>query len=88
MNFNKFYISAFSLFLILSSCKDNKLNAQKLGKDGSVETKEPNSPEYKPAFAGQTRIKAVKTSTPYHVEVLSKDLGKPWESLTCLTDGF
>ncbi|WP_294300918.1 PQQ-dependent sugar dehydrogenase [uncultured Chryseobacterium sp.] len=86
MNFNKFYISAFSLFLILSSCKDNKLNAQKLGKDGSVETKEPNSPEYKPAFAGQTRIKAVKTSTPYNVEVLSKDLGKPWGIIN-LPDG-
>ncbi len=86
MKFNKFYISAFSLFLILSSCKDNTLNAQKLGKDGSVETKEPNSPEYKPAFAGQTRIKAVKTSTPYQVEVLSKDLGKPWGIIN-LPDG-
>jgi len=86
MKFNKFYISAFSLFLILSSCKDNTVNAQSLGKDGSVETKEPNSPEYKPAFAGQTRIKAVKTSTPYNVEVLSKDLGKPWGIIN-LPDG-
>ncbi|GEN75452.1 PQQ-dependent sugar dehydrogenase [Chryseobacterium hagamense] len=86
MNFNKFYISAFSLFLILSSCKDHMLHAQKLGKDGSVETKEPNSPEYKPAFTGQTRIKAVKTSTPYNVEVLSKDLGKTWGIIN-LPDG-
>lgn len=86
MKFNKFYISALSLFLILSSCKDNTVNAQSLGKDGSVETKEPNSPEYKPAFAGQTRIKAVKTATPYYVEVLSKDLGKPWGIIN-LPDG-
>jgi hypothetical protein len=56
MKISKFYIPAISLILLFSSCKENKLNAQKLGKDGSVETKEPNS-EYKPAFAGQTRIK-------------------------------
>ncbi|WBV51370.1 PQQ-dependent sugar dehydrogenase [Chryseobacterium gambrini] len=86
MKISKFYISAISLILLFSSCKENKLNAQKLGKDGSVETKEPNSPEYKPAFAGQTRIKAVKTSTPYKVEVLNKDLGKPW-GIVNLPDG-
>ena len=86
MKINKFYISAISVFLIFSSCKENKLNAQKLGKDGSVETKEPNSPEYKPAFAGQTRIKAVKTSKPYNIEILNKDLGKPWGIIN-LPDG-
>ncbi|WP_428071040.1 PQQ-dependent sugar dehydrogenase [Chryseobacterium gambrini] len=86
MKISKFYISAISLILLFSSCKENKLNAQKLGKDGSVETKERNSPEYKPAFAGQTRIKAVKTSTPYKVEILNKDLGKPW-GIVNLPDG-
>ncbi|WP_374460437.1 PQQ-dependent sugar dehydrogenase [Chryseobacterium taeanense] len=86
MKINKFYISAISLFLIFTSCKENKVNAQKIGSDGSVETKAPNSPEYKPAFAGQTRIKAVKTTTPYKVEVLSKDLGKPWGIIN-LPDG-
>ncbi|OVE60307.1 PQQ-dependent sugar dehydrogenase [Chryseobacterium mucoviscidosis] len=86
MKISKFYILAISLILLFSSCKENKLNAQKLGKDGSVETKEPNSPEYKPAFAGQTRIKAVKTSTPYKVEILNKDLGKPW-GIVNLPDG-
>lgn len=86
MKISKFYISTISLILLFSSCKENKLNAQKLGKDGSVETKEPNSPEYKPAFAGQTRIKAVKTSTPYKVEILNKDLGKPW-GIVNLPDG-
>ena len=86
MKINKFYISAVSLFLILASCKEGKVNAQQSGSDGSVETKAPNSPEYKPAFTGQTRIKAVKTSTPYKVEVLSKDLGKPWGIIN-LPDG-
>jgi len=85
MKFNKFYVPALSLFLILSSCKQNNANAQQTGKDGSVETEKPNS-NYKPAFAGQTRIKAVKTSTPYNVEVLSKDLGKPWGIIN-LPDG-
>ncbi|MCX8522775.1 PQQ-dependent sugar dehydrogenase [Chryseobacterium formosus] len=42
--------------------------------------------DYKPAFAGQTRVKAVKTETPYHVEVLTKDLGKPWGIIN-LPDG-
>lgn len=86
MKINKFCVSAISLFLIFTSCKENKVNAQKIGSDGSVETKAPNSPEYKPAFAGQTRIKAVKTTTPYKVEVLSKDLGKPWGIIN-LPDG-
>lgn len=85
MKFNTFYISAFSLFLILSSCQKNNANAQ-VAKDGSVETEKPNSPEYKPAFAGQTRIKAIKTTTPYQVEVLNKDLGKPWGIIN-LPDG-
>jgi len=67
MKINKFYIPTLSIFLFLTSCKDNNANAQQIGKDGSVETEKPNSPEYKPAFAGQTRIKAVKTTTPYQV---------------------
>ncbi len=41
-------------------------------------TQEKANTNYKPAFKGQTRIAAVKTSTPYNVEVLNKNLGKPW----------
>ncbi|WBV55088.1 PQQ-dependent sugar dehydrogenase [Chryseobacterium daecheongense] len=85
MKFNKFYVPVISLFLVLSSCKKNNVNAQKVSSDGSVETEKPNS-DYKPAFAGQTRIKAVKTSTPYNVEVLNKDLGRPWGIIN-LPDG-
>src|SRR5690606_5079275 len=36
----------------------------------------PNT-DYKPACQGQTRIKPVKTTTAYNVEVLTKDLGRP-----------
>ncbi|MEY8758101.1 PQQ-dependent sugar dehydrogenase [Chryseobacterium tongliaoense] len=85
MRFNNFYIPALSLFLVLSSCKKNNAHAQQIGKDGSVETAKPNS-NYKPAFEGQTRIKAVKSSTAYQVEILNKDLGKPWGIIN-LPDG-
>ncbi|MGN6493837.1 MAG: PQQ-dependent sugar dehydrogenase [Agriterribacter sp.] len=42
-----------------------------------LETKAPNS-TYKPAFEGQTRIGAVKTTTPYQVDKLAEKLGRPW----------
>jgi aldose sugar dehydrogenase len=52
----------------------------------SVETKTPNSPEYKPAFAGQTRIGSVKTQTPYDFKVLTEGLSFPW-GIKSLPDG-
>lgn len=85
MKISQFYIPAMSIFLILSSCKESQANAQQIGNDGSVETGRPNS-EYEPAFKGQARIKAVKTTTPYKVEILNKDLGKPWGIIN-LPDG-
>lgn len=42
-----------------------------------LETK-PGNADYKPAFEGQTRIGAVKTSTPIQVDKLAEGLGKPW----------
>ncbi|MDH6251486.1 glucose/arabinose dehydrogenase [Chryseobacterium sp. H1D6B] len=83
MRFNNFYIPALSLFLFLGSCK--KSSAQEISKDGSVETEKPNS-NYKPAFKGQTRITAINTSTPYKVEILNKELGRPWGIIN-LPDG-
>jgi aldose sugar dehydrogenase len=50
-----------------------------------VETKKPNS-DYKPAFAGQTRIKGVKTTTAYKVDKIAENLGKPW-AITLLPGG-
>lgn len=52
----------------------------------SVETKTPNSPEYKPAFAGQTRVTGVKTKTPFEGKVLNESLKSPW-GVTSLPDG-
>jgi glucose/arabinose dehydrogenase len=54
-------------------------------KMASVETKAPNA-EYKPAFAGQTRVKAITTKTPYKFEVMTEDLDSPW-GVTSLPDG-
>ncbi len=50
-----------------------------------VETKSPVT-DYKPAFAGQTRIGSVKTNTPIEGKVLTSDLKKPW-GITSLPDG-
>lgn len=85
MKSGNFCISALSLFLVLSSCKKSGANAQQTNHNGSVETEKPNS-DYKPAFKGQTRIKAVKTSTPYSVEILNRNLGRPWGIIN-LPDG-
>lgn len=51
----------------------------------SVETKNPNS-DYKPAFAGQTRIAGVATTTPYQVDKLTNNLGSPFAIVT-MPDG-
>jgi len=51
----------------------------------SVETLPPNS-SYKPAFAGQTRIAAVKTTTAYRSTALTSSLTAPW-GIAALPDG-
>jgi len=50
-----------------------------------VETKKPNT-TYKPAFRGQTRIAAAKTSVAYNGKVISDGLSRPW-AVTTLPDG-
>lgn len=50
-----------------------------------VETKAANT-NYKPAFAGQTRVAGVKTATPYEGRVLAENLRNPW-GITTLPDG-
>ncbi len=77
-------------FLILScgssgngnSFNNNNSDTTKLP---PVETKKPNA-NYKPAFIGQTRIAGVKTITPYTVEKIADNLGRPW-AIISLPDG-
>lgn len=43
-----------------------------------VETAPPNVPEFKPAFAGQTRAPAVQTKTGIRVTEIAENFDKPW----------
>ena len=80
------------LVLVISCSGGSKNSTEKgdvvleNGKMANPETSDKNSPEYQSAFAGQTRIDGVKTSTEYQVEVINKDLGKPWGIIN-LPDG-
>ena len=51
----------------------------------AVETKAPNS-NYKPAFAGQTRIAGVKTTTKYKVEKIAEGIKFPF-AVVVMPDG-
>jgi len=75
------------LLPILLAFATTMISCQGKGKPSEPSAKEekPNT-SYKPAFKGQTRIAPIKTSTPYNVEVLTKDLGKPWGIIN-LPDG-
>lgn len=68
-------ISFALITLAFSSC----LNGQ------SVETKSPNS-NYKPAFAGQTRVNAVSTTTSYQVDKIAEKIEAPFAIVT-MPDG-
>ncbi len=78
---NKAIVSFIAAFILTagSFCS----NAQQT--TTSVETKKPNS-DYKSAFAGQTRIGAVVTKTPYEAKVLTSSLVRPW-GIAALPDG-
>lgn len=73
----------------IASCNSSATNGQAAAQDTTdsapVETNAPNS-DYKPAFEGQTRIRGVKTTTPYEVTVITKDLKNPW-GITQLPEG-
>src|SRR5262245_23777270 len=43
-----------------------------------VETAPPNVPEFRPAFAGQTRAPAMRSKTKFVVNDVATDLKQPW----------
>jgi aldose sugar dehydrogenase len=80
----KFLLVSFGCFAaVVSGCANNSSDkttitnkvdsAERVVKD----TLAPNT-NYKSAFAGQTRIKRVTTSTPYQVDRLNEKIGTPW----------
>ncbi|GAB3968235.1 PQQ-dependent sugar dehydrogenase [Spirosoma terrae] len=72
--------------LALTSCTQNPSEeASAIDTGAPVETNDPNT-AYKPAFAGQTRIGSVKSSTSYEGKVLTDALKSPW-GITSLPDG-
>ena len=84
---NKFYVFIYA-GLVFAACNTNNsihTNTSSADSTKPVETKPPNT-SYKPAFAGQTRIGAIKTKTPYEAKLITSDLKSPW-GITVLPDG-
>lgn len=78
---------------MMLSCSGNSKNVTQQNEtnseNGSLpnpESSNKNSPEYQPAFTGQTRIEGLKTKTPYQVDVINSDLKNPWGIIN-LPDG-
>lgn len=84
-----FNISVFvGITTFLASCTafSNGVNSSTMDSTKrSVKTRSPNT-DYKPAFAGQTRIAGVKTATPYEGKIISSSLNNPW-GIANLPDG-
>jgi glucose/arabinose dehydrogenase len=76
---------ALCIALLASLTLSTRGFAQAVKSNAPVETQAANT-NYKPAFAGQTRIAGVKTKTPYSVTLLSKSLEHPW-GIAGLPDG-
>ncbi|GAA4301593.1 PQQ-dependent sugar dehydrogenase [Nibribacter koreensis] len=72
----------FSCLLALTAtgaCSQKSITTDPVtGECTSLETRQPNSPDQKPTFAGQTRACGMTSTTAYQVEVLAKGLDKPW----------
>jgi len=86
-----FTLALIATSTVLGACANNvnevkeEQSASDTSKKASVETNKPNS-DYKPAFAGQTRIPSISTSTPYESAVLAEGIGRPW-AVVSLPDG-
>jgi glucose/arabinose dehydrogenase len=88
---NIFFLPVILMFVYSAGCANDNNNAPNVNNNTDtsslppVETKSPNS-NYKSAFAGQTRIAGVKTTTPYKVEKIADKLGAPF-AIVAMPDG-
>lgn len=82
------YIALASTLLCITACSKNDINegTEPDPTDGpGVETNAPNT-NYKPAFNGQTRVKAVRTTAAFQGTAISTGLTAPW-GIVALPDG-
>jgi glucose/arabinose dehydrogenase len=83
------YILPMVIAVVIFGCNNNTAKNTVSDDNGTKSNdtiiKLPNA-TYKPAFAGQTRIDSVKTTTPYKVEKIAEKIGRPWAVIT-LPDG-
>lgn len=66
-----------TLSILLAGLAINCANIACVSAQNPVETNPPSA-DYKPAFAGQTRIAGVKTKTPLNITVINEKLENPW----------
>ncbi|ASU36302.1 PQQ-dependent sugar dehydrogenase [Mucilaginibacter xinganensis] len=78
--FSKFYKPLILGTVLLS------VTATVMAQTGDPVEKNKANSNYKPAFAGQTRIGSVKTKTPYTTTVINTGLNSPW-GMHVLPDG-
>lgn len=76
------YLPGILVSMYLTGCTNNTASSDAAGgtdttSASTVETLKANT-DYKPAFEGQTRIAGVKTVTPYAVEKIAENIGRPW----------
>ena len=79
---NKIFFTIASILLLVACSSTKSSNTS----GSPVETQSPNSPQYKPAIEGQTRIAGVKTATTYATKMITQVLVKPW-SMVAMPDG-
>lgn len=85
---NSFFLFVILMLVYSTGCANNDAvgnNNNVADSLAPVETKSPNS-NYKPAFAGQTRISRAKTTTPYNAEKIANKLGSPF-AIVAMPDG-
>lgn len=78
-------VALLSSVFAFNSSYAQAVNKSEGSANAPVET-QPANTKYKPAFAGQTRIRGVKTKTPLSVTLLNKTLEHPW-GIALLPDG-
>jgi glucose/arabinose dehydrogenase len=78
--FNYQLLTLLAASFLLSCVNETNVSAQ-----NPVETGKPSA-DYKPAFVGQTRIKGIKTTTPFTSTVINNKLDRPW-AISVMPDG-